>query len=420
MFVNNSVASSKGGLSIAVPGEVKGLYEAWKKFGRLPWADLVQPTIDLCIEGFHVEKELSKRISEYNDTIRNDTNLAELFVKDDGSLITEGDLLINVKLGNTFKRIAEDPMAFYNGSLAQEIVDDIKEYGGIVTLEDLAAYNSTFKEPLKVVLSNGNYTLYNPPPPSSGAVMSFIIGILDGYNFNSSDIRDRQTLSYHRIIEAFKFAYAKRSELGDEDFVNVTELIGNLTSPEYASEIRQKIDDNVTHDVMYYEPTFDYVLDQGTIHLNVLAADGSAVALSGTINLYFGSTVRGNRTGIIFNDEMDDFSTPGTKNSFGVPASPSNYIESGKMPMSSMCPTLVFDANDEVVFLSGAAGGTRITTATAFVLANSLWFNRTLNEATDTPRVHHQLVPNYFSYEPNIDQDVLNGLLAKKSFEPNY
>jgi gamma-glutamyltranspeptidase/glutathione hydrolase/leukotriene-C4 hydrolase len=294
-------------------------------------------------------------------------------------------------------------------------VDDIREYGGNITLSDLAAYRSTIKQPINATLANGNYKLFNPPPPSSGAVLDFITGILDGYNFRQNDINDvaSKTLTFHRIAEAFKFAYAKRSELGDQDYVNVTELVYNLTSSDYAESIRQQIDDQYTHDINYYGPTFDYVEDKGTVHLNILAPDGSAVAMSGTINLFFGAKVRGRRTGIIFNDEMDDFSTPGTVNSFGVPASPSNYIVPGKIPMSSMSPTIVLDANGTVVFMSGGSGGTRITTETGFVMMGSLWFNLDLKTATDTPRIHHQLAPNELNYEPDFEQAVLDGLIAK-------
>lgn len=415
MFVNNTGASSAGGLAVAVPGEISGFYQAWLVYGRMPWRDLFNETIRICEEGFTVEADLAGAIKQYENSIRDDPNLAELFVKQDGSLVQEGDLLINAKLGQTMRRIADEPMSFYTGSLAEDIVADLQEYGSIITLDDLANYRSIYKPALQVPLSNGDYVLHNPTAPASGVVMSFIMNILNGYNFTSADISDsdRKTLTYHRIAEAFKFAYAKRSQLGDEDYVNVTELIQNLTSVEYAASIREQIDDVWTHDINYYGPTFDYEPDSGTAHMNVLAPDGSAVALTGTINLFFGAKVRGRRTGIIFNDEMDDFSTPGTENHFGVPASPSNYIAPGKIPMSSMSPTLVEDKEGRIVFLSGASGGTRITTETAFVTINSLWFGQDLLTASDTARIHHQLLPNELDYENWLDVEVMNGLAAK-------
>ncbi|KAK2151985.1 hypothetical protein LSH36_343g01029 [Paralvinella palmiformis] len=415
MFVNNTDASTKGGLSIAVPGEVKGFYAAWQRYGRLPWSDLFQPSIRLCEEGFIVEGSLSGAIQSYEDDIRKDPNLSELFVKENGSLITEGDLLKNPKLGATLARIAEDPDTFYSGSLADDIIADLTEYGSIITKEDLRGYRAKLKMPSAIHLSNGNLSVYSVTPPSSGVVYQYILNILNGYNFEPGMLStpDNEILAHHRIIEAFKFAYAKRSNLGDEEFVDVKNLVVNLTSPEYGEYIRTRINDNTTENYTYYEPDFDMFVDGGTAHMSVLAPDGAAVAVTMTINLFFGSNVRGNRTGILFNDAMDDFSTPGTENSFGVPSSPANYIVPGKMPMSSMCPSIVIDNNTTVVFISGGSGGTRIMTGTAFVTIQSIWFEKSLIDATDTARVHHQLIPEDVKHEPHLSQDIIDGLTAK-------
>jgi gamma-glutamyltranspeptidase/glutathione hydrolase/leukotriene-C4 hydrolase len=310
-------------------------------------------------------------------------------------------------------------LSFYEGKLAEDIVADLQEHGSIITLEDLKAYGErqVFKSPLTTHLTNGNYTLYNPPPPASGAVLSFILGILDGYNFTPDDISDvkRKGLTYHRIAEAFKFAYAKRSRLGDEKFVDVRELVANMTSHEFAESIRAQIDDTKTHEVSYYGPDFGSVPeDSGTAHINVLAPGGGAVALTGTINTFFGARIRGRRTGIIFNNEMDDFSTPGTSNSFGVPASKSNFIVPGKMPVSSQCPTIVIDKDGRVIMTSGAAGGTRITTSTSFIMANTLWFGLELKDAVDTSRLHHQLMPNELKYEPGLEKAIIKELKDRK------
>jgi len=189
--------------------------------------------------------------------------------------------------------------------------------------------------------------------------------------------------------------------------------VSNLTSDEYAEEIRLQIDDSLTHDINYYGPTFDVKPEAGTAHMNILAPDGAAVSMTSSLNLYFGSKCRGRRTGIIFNNDMDDFSTPGTRNYFGVPASPSNYIVPGKRPMSSMSPTIVLDENGSTVLVSGGAGGTIITTATAFVAMNSLWFDSNLGNATDTARVHQQLIPNEVNAELWLEQEILDGLRSK-------
>jgi len=415
MFVNGSASSTFGGMAVAVPGEVSGFYNAHRIYGRMPWRDLFRETIRLCEDGFVVEPDLASAIRQNNNIIRADPNLAELFVKEDGSLIEAGDLLVNPKLAVTMRRVADDPLSFYTGSLAADIVADLQEYGSNITLEDLAQYRTTLKVPLQMSLENGDYTLYNPPPPSSGVMIDFIMNVLDGYNFTPDNIANSaaKTLSYHRIIESFKFAHAKRSELGDEDFVDVSELVANMTSRDYCRWIREQIDDERTHDIDYYGPSFDLTPDHGTAHISVLAPDGAAVSLTGTVNLFFGAKVRGRRTGIIFNNIMDDFSTPGTRNSFGVPASPSNYIVPGKMPMSSMSPTIVRDRAGNVVLLTGAAGGTRIPVAASQIAVNSLWFGLDLLNSSDTARVHHQLVPNEFTYENWLDPEVLGGLRAK-------
>jgi len=417
MFIDKPGASASGGLAVAVPSEIHGFHEEWKKFGRVAWKDLFTEAIRLCEEGFIVERSLAKAIVETEIT---DPNLLEFITNEDGTLIREGDLLVNPKLGKTLRIIADDPQSFYHGQLAEDIVADLKEHGGIITLEDLKEYSqrNVFRTPLTTTLSNGEYTLYNPPPPTSGAVLDFILQILNGFNLTPSDIEDskKKGLTYHRIAEAFKFAYAKRSQLGDEHFVEVKELIANLTSAEYAESIRAQIDDKTTHDLTFYGPTFDIQepRDHGTADMNVFSPDGGAVALTGTINTDFGAKIRGRRTGIIFNNEMDDFSTPGTINSFGVRASPSNYIVPGKMPQSSMCPTITKDKDGRVVMVSGAAGGTRITTSTAFVMAHSLWLGLDMQEAFDTARLHHQLLPAYLDYEPWLEEEVLEELRARK------
>jgi gamma-glutamyltranspeptidase/glutathione hydrolase/leukotriene-C4 hydrolase len=416
MFVNGKASSIAGGKSIGVPGEIKSFHNMWKRFGKLKWATLFEAAIRLADEGFKVERALVHAMSMYEHVLKTDENLREVFVGADGELLREGDMLVNKKFAETLRRIAADPEDFYTGQLAKDIAADIAEYDGIITAEDLANYKAPFKKPLQIKLKNGGYRLFNPPPPASGAILDFIMGILDGYDLSPKDVChiDKTILTYHRIVEAFKYAYAKRSILGDEDFVDVKDLVANLTSSEFAESVRLSIDDTKTHKVDYYKPQFAASPQHGTTHMNVLAPDGSAVALTSTINYYFGAQARGRRTGIIFNDEMDDFSTPGLINVFGLPPSPTNFIVPGKVPQSSTCPTIVLNDKNEVVFLGGGAGGSHITTTVAFVMANSLWFDKDLQSATDTARIHHQLVPNVVYYEPSLDQRVVEGLKSKQ------
>ncbi|KTG20891.1 hypothetical protein cypCar_00026719, partial [Cyprinus carpio] len=365
MFGNNTQLSRKGGLSIAIPGEIRGYEMAHKRHGRLPWRELFEPSIELARNGFPIGRALANAISKNKDSILSDVTLCEVFCDSDKNLLKENDIIRFSKLADTYEKIAEEgPDVFYNGSMAQNIVEDIQAAG---------------------------------------------------FNFSDSSVStaEKRTLTYHRIVEAFRFAYAKRSKLGDPRYLNITDLIHNMTSDYFADNIRSKITDDTTHPDSYYDPEYSVPDDHGTAHLSVIAEDGSAVAATSTINLYFGSKVMSRSTGIIFNDEMDDFSSPYITDGFGVPPSPNNFIQPGKRPLSSMSPTIIFDKHHRVKMVVGASGGTKITTATALVILNSLFFNYDLKKAVTEPRVHNQLNPNMTVVEQDFEQSVLDGLAQK-------
>ncbi|XP_015175676.1 PREDICTED: gamma-glutamyltranspeptidase 1-like isoform X2 [Polistes dominula] len=407
--------SSMGPLSIAVPGEVAGYWEAHKRFGKLPWADLFQPSIELCENGYNVTKFQYNGFELNEKNIYSDPTLKKLFVDPKtNKLINIGSIVRPKTLCETLKTIAkENATVLYNGTLGQTVVEDLQKRGSIITMKDFNAFRATWEEPVEEKFSNG-MKLFTPGAPGSGSLLSFILNIFDGFQFTSESLSDFNStiVTYHRMLETYKYAYALRGNMGDKDFVDMTELNINLTSKDYANQIRMKIQDTRTwNDPQHYGASiYSNTEDHGTAHFSVLAPNGDAVSVTSTINYYFGSAVTSERTGILFNNAMDDFGIPFKTNYFGVPPSPNNYIEPGKRPMSSMVPSIFVDENGDVRLVVGASGGTKITTAVSQVIAKILWMGNTVKEAVDAPRIHHQLFPAEVAYEYGVPKQVIDGL----------
>lgn len=412
MFVGDQNKSSlEGGLSIAVPGELKGMWELHQKYGKLPWKDVFQPVIELCKNGHEVTQYLATVLRFRKQTILDTPSLREVFVNPETNDIwNAGDRIKRKAVADTMETIAKEgaDTMYRMGSIGRQVLDDIKEFGGILTEDDFADYKVKWMKPLETTLKHGE-RLYSMPLSGSGALLIFIMNLLKDYDLK------HDALSYHRIIEAYKLAFARRSELADPDFVeSAAALVKNLTSLEYATEIRKKIDDTRTHNEFgYYGEHSLAPEDHGTAHISVLAPNGDAISVTGTINYILGS-LRRSKTGIVLNDEMDDFSTPGKKNVYGIPPSEVNYIAPGKRPMSSMSPSIIMNPNGDVSMVVGSAGGSRITTAIASTIIQHYYMksNASLMEIFGSKRLHHQLIPNKIEYEPNFDQEIIDGLTA--------
>lgn len=398
---------------IGVPGEVRGYFRAWEQFGRLKWSELFTPTIEMCRNGFHVSWALAKYILLSEDAIRENTGLSKIFLKPNGEIFKEGDLMHRHDLADTLERIQSDPHSMYNGSLANDIVSDIKDFGGNITLEDLKLYeaNSTDTN-LSIPLDQHELVLHTLRPPSSGVLFGFMMRLFESFNLTSADIdgTPKAIETYHKLIETFKFGYALRTYLGDEKFVDIQKVMKNLSSDTFLRYIHTRINLTHTQPISYYDPEFDdSPEDHGTSHLSVISPNGGAVSVTTTINNVFGSKLVGNRTAIIFNDEMNDFTLPGNSTKHGN----ENYIKPGKRPMSSMCPGIVVNKNGDVVLVVGAAGGKRITSAATFVAVHNLMLGQKLKKAVDMMRLHHQLDPNVVYYDQTFPEGVLDGLRKK-------
>ncbi|KAJ5634063.1 hypothetical protein N7528_001905 [Penicillium herquei] len=412
MFKNNSDAAVYGGLASGVPGEIRGLEYLHKKYGSLPWSTVLQPAIRISRDGFPVGEDLVRymnaavKISPDEDFLSNDPEFAVDFAPN-GTRLGLGDTITRKRLADTFETIAEQgPDAFYSGPIAETMIKAVQKANGTMVLEDLANYKIAIRNVSQI--DYRGYTVTGATSPSSGSVVLSILKILETYpDLFSSE--SSVNLSTHRMDEAIRFGYGQRTELGDPDFVSgMVDYERDLLKQSTVDAIRQKISDIHTLDVSAYDPSGIESLDTpGTSHIVSTDHSGLAISSISTINLLFGSHVMVPETGIIMNNEMDDFSIPGSSNSFGYVPSESNFIRPGKRPMSSMTPVIVTRPDGNVFLLAGAAGGSRIITATLQSVINSIDRGLAAAEALAEPRLHDQLIPNQVVFEYSFDNSTV-------------
>ncbi|KAL3623681.1 hypothetical protein CASFOL_032497 [Castilleja foliolosa] len=394
MYEKNAEAKSAGALAIGVPGEIAGLHIAWSKFGRLPWRILFEPAIKLARQGFIVSPFLGNAIAKNAKKIIDDRGLSQVYAPN-GRLLKVGDTCYNVELGSSLYEIAEHgPQALYNGPVGKRLIKDVRRAGGILTIDDLRRYRVKVTNAVSVNVMG--YEILGMPPPSSGTVgLSLILNVLNSYGSMNAV---KGPLGLHRLIETLKHMFAIRMNLGDPDFVNINETISNMLSPSFAKSIRDKIHDNTTFPPEYYLHRWSQLRDHGTSHFCVVDVDRNAVSMTTTVNFGFGGGVLSPSTGIVLNNEMDDFSIPTDVSADKLPPAPANFIKPNKRPLSSMTPIIVLKDN-QLAGVIGGGGGINIVPAVAQVFINHFVLGMEPLAAVQSARIYHKLIPNVVLYE---------------------
>jgi len=385
-----------GAKASGIPGTVAGMWAAHQKYGTLEWSRLLEPAVTLAEEGFIVHEKLANNIARYlsKQAARLEAREADNPIKSNFADYFAGakanTLFKQPELANTLKAIQQNGKAgFYKGKVADQIVNFMQQNGGLITHDDLLAYKAVFRKPLHLPWQG--YQLVTAPPPSSGGVaVAQWIGMLEAYAA-TYDLPEHNSVEYiHVMSEIGKLVFADRAEyMGDPDFFEVP--VAALTQADYINTRAKEINSTTISKTANVTPGLKESED--TTHFSVLDKWGNAVANTTTINLTFGSGVVVTGAGFLLNDEMDDFSAkPGVPNFFGAVGGDANAIAPYKRMLSSMTPTLV-TKNNEVVLVTGSPGGTTIISSVAQSLLNALLFNMSAEEAVNSPRFHHQLLP---------------------------
>ncbi|EFZ4862213.1 gamma-glutamyltransferase [Shigella flexneri] len=403
-------------LASGTPGTVAGFSLALDKYGTMPLNKVVQPAFKLArdgfiVDGFIVNDALADDLKTYgSEVLPNHENSKAIFWKE-GEPLKKGDTLVQANLAKSLEMIAENgPDEFYKGTIAEQIAQEMQKNGGLITKEDLAAYKAVERTPISG--DYRGYQVYSMPPPSSGGIhIVQILNILENfdmkkYGFGSAD-------AMQIMAEAEKYAYADRSEyLGDPDFVKVPWQA--LTNKAYAKSIADQIDIKKAKPSSEIRPgkLAPYESNQ-TTHYSVVDKDGNAVAVTYTLNTTFGTGIVAGESGILLNNQMDDFSAkPGVPNVYGLVGGDANAVGPNKRPLSSMSPTIVVK-DGKTWLVTGSPGGSRIITTVLQMVVNSIDYGMNVAEATNAPRFHHQWLPDELRVEKGFSPDTLKLLEAK-------
>ena len=408
---NSQSLSTFGYLASGVPGTVAGLWEVHQKFGSLPWEDLLQHAINLAEEGFKITPYMSDMLLKYNRKLSAFSSTKSIFQNQYPKF--EGEIFIQEDLGQTLRLIAVNGRdGFYKGAVAKRIHDEMSENGGLITKKDLADYAPVWREPLKSIY-RGNEIITMGPPSSGGVHIIQMLNILEHHDLKELNHNSFEYISL--LTEVMKYAYADRSKyLGDPDYFKVP--VSSIIDKDYAKIINSNISIGISTPSAEILPGA-FLDDESfeTTHYSIVDSEGNVVSSTYTLNSSFGSGVVSKGTGILMNNEMDDFAAaPGIPNQFGLLGSEANEILPGKRPLSSMTPTIVMK-NNELFFTTGSPGGSRIISAVLQSILNIIDFDMDLEQATSAKRIHHQWQPDLLQIESSI-----NPMIKKKLLDAMY
>ena len=408
--LNNKKLSTFGYLASGVPGTVAGLWEVHSRFGSLEWSSLLEDAIFYAENGFKITPYLSDMLIKYESKLSFYPDTKKIFQKYNSNI--KNQKLIQKDLARTLRLIAKHGRdGFYKGSVAKNISTQMELNGGLISKEDLSNYQPIWRDPLKS--SYRDTEIITMGPPSSGGVHIIqMLNILEDYDL--SQYKHNSSEYINLLTETMKYAYADRSKyLGDPDYYEVP--VSNIISKDYAKKINKNINiGTVTPSSEIYPGTFIDNEGDETTHFSVVDKHGNAISSTYTLNSTFGSGVVIKDTGILMNNEMDDFAAaPGVANQFGLLGAKANEIAPGKRPLSSMTPTIVMK-NGKLFFTTGSPGGSRIITAVLQSIINIIDFDMNLEKANRAKRIHHQWQPDLLQIESSINPELKSQLLKLK------